>query len=160
MMIEEMGIKDWIESDQARSLESTEDYAKWNLFEIVDSDKRLERYPLKESGGRTYVGVNNEVAVGNYTYAVVVVDNLDVDKLKEEIGKVLISLRNVAIAKKLEGWAVGTGKLMIQSRTNIRIEEDRDFDPGRYRAVWRGIVDRVSEDCDLDSPLPHVRPGC
>jgi hypothetical protein len=147
-MNERIPIKEWIESDLAKSLESLEDYAKWKLFEIVPSDKAYETYTVHDTPRTSHIPPNPKSAHINKVYAFNG-EGLDINALKIKMGRALIALRDSAMAIKLEGALPGEGKLFIQTRMDINICKDNDFEDGRYKILWYGCMDRADQDCIL-----------
>lgn len=129
-MYKEISIKEWINSDDAKRLESEEDYKKWELFEIVGSDKAYEEYG------------NLGCKVENITYAIGCGDEKYIENIKKWMFNALRHCREVAIAEKVEGMNIGEGRLIIQERRPITISIDNDK-KGHYKIVWRGRMKRI-----------------
>ncbi|NOY72202.1 MAG: hypothetical protein GXP14_07465 [Gammaproteobacteria bacterium] len=150
-------LKEWIESDLAKSLESEEDFSKWGLFGVVDSLCANENYECS---------IGNQLRFENHVYAANV-EGVNMKALKTMIGEILISLRDSAIALKLEGMNIGSGRLIIQDRMGVVIDRDGDYDDisgdgesttfkrsSKYKAMWYGCMTRMPEGYEHK---PHNR---
>lgn len=98
----------------------------WGEFEFHESTKAFEEH----SG----------MKVVNVVYAL---HGDDRSELLKDLTKVLECLACSAKAIKLEGWGPGEGKLIVQERLPMSI--DQDGSDGRLKVLWYGCITRVLE---------------
>ncbi len=134
----------------------------WGEFEFSESTKAYE--VVEVTAYRNLDGTPTLVHIANEVFAFIGEDSTDVlDKLV----KAIEAMRVVAIASKPEGYDVGTGKLFVQERLLIEVEEiipvewliyDKETktmekknptefyrppDCGKFRATWYGKIGKI-----------------
>ena len=137
-----ISIEDWINSPETQARESyykewglIDEDSSWDDFEIVDSMKAYETYP----------GPHDVLKIENVVYALSCPGEIQKgqqhpnERLLSSISNTLYALRIAAISTKPEGAAIGHGKLIIQSRMPISIEDD-EFNPSMRKIFWYGAI--------------------
>lgn len=148
----EITIKDWINLPETQLMERRykddgvlDEKSSWGDFEIVPSIKAYETYKNTGTGfHESYVNKTHNITYG-ICYAA---DNAD-EWLMRFITNVLFSLRIAAVSTKVEGFPVGSGKLIIQDRMPITIRGDDTSSVLRRCLFWRGTMFRINDTYEL-----------
>jgi len=151
----EITIKEWMKLPT--TLEAVELYKKHDMlpesftfdgFEINQSIRAFELYKDcddAQCNPSTVAEINKMYAFGSAG------DNAD-RRVLRCITNTILSLMVKAISTKVEGCSIGDGKLVIQERRPIIIEDDLDFGFDKRRALyWRGSIFRIGETWQIQS---------
>ena len=124
------------------------DGKSWHDFEIIQSNKSYEVYGPKVCEEFEYSAFTQ---ANNNTYAWGSDSEKSDDMLIGSMLRTFRALKIKAASTKLEGCEIGQGKLIIQSRMPITIEDDNDFSEGprRRKITWRGNMLRIGADYEL-----------
>jgi len=140
-------IEDWIKLPETQALEQIEPNLSFDDFEIIHSIKARETYQHVDTDTFKSQGINNRY---NVTYAIGSLTRNEDEELLKIMSRTLCALSITAIMTKIEGYEIGKGKLIIQSRMPITIEDDNDPDTKAQRVlVWRGAIFRMSDTYEL-----------
>lgn len=101
---------------------------KWSDFKLIPSDKAYEHH--------------KGVRVDNYMIGIT---HENLQQTKQMFYSVLVGLKMAAFGKKLEGYAIGGGQLIIQDRMKVITEYGSEWDSEdrMWRIMWYGRIDRV-----------------
>lgn len=138
-----LSIRDWIKLPETQALERhykelgiLPEKSSWDDFTFVDSKKAQEEYDNR---------YDHSVSQKNMILAFhmrTTKESGDCNReLLSNMSHTLIALRLVAIATKNEGDSIGGGRLIIQDRLPITIDDERDWDGPPYRKImWYGSI--------------------
>lgn len=106
-------------------------------FKIIPSNKAYESYSYKKYT-KDYIVINNVITVES---------NL-LWEVKSKFKNAMYAHVVAAYTKKLEGYPLGGGVLIIQDRMPIMIHKHQD---GTYKMMWYGCFDRVNSNLILEN---------
>ncbi|MCK5611996.1 hypothetical protein KAR91_59550 [Candidatus Pacearchaeota archaeon] len=143
-------ILDWIKDNSKNGIDF--DYGpKWSDFKVIPSIKAYESYKSKLSNikedDRVVVYHNPDHVVINN---VVKVDDKSLEVANTRFYTALVCLKMTAFNKKVEGYNVGCGQLIIQDRMSVDTSFGSDWgaDDKKYSITWYGKIDRIPEDME------------
>ena len=143
-----ISIRDWMQLPEVLSLEKHYQYqglitGTWGKFEIVDSEKAYEAY-IKDTVTKSII--NDTYSLFDRTHSKGKADEL----LLRAMTATLFALRIAAENTKLEGCPVLEGKLIVQARTVIQIDDSSDAIDGTARRIyWRGAIFKIGDNYEL-----------